>query len=314
MKVIKQITLGALVLLSSVAFAQKPKYKSIGSYDYLQSKMAEDFDKITNVEVNVSATSDEQFKWNAFSQELQFDHLNPDKSTPDKLRLEIIETNTRESKPELKSRTTDEKKTYYKYTNNFTLFYNIMLYRNDILLWKDSKLISGKATGPEKSSRSSAVSSHNKAILTAKGEKISVTAKDIKVDIDELFIDVDKKVDIFMYMIKAKKHNYDAYNKKTESIQSMLANKKFDNLGESVEFYERILTESDVENKKAKVNLEVTAATHFNLGVTHFMLKEYKSAIKHLKAARKLKGLRLTNLDYLKEVAEGLLVREELRM
>lgn len=313
MKYFKVLAIGTATLIGTAAFAQKPKYRAFGVFEYFQPKMDEDFDKVTNVDINVRATSDQQFKWNAFTQELQFNNLNPDKSTPDIVKLEIIETHTNESKSQLKTRRTDDDITYYRYENRFDLDYDVMLYRNDALLWKEHLRLNGDVVGREKRSRKSAVVSHNKAILSAKGDEISKAAKELKVDIDELFVDVYKSVDVFMYTVKGKKHNYDDYNKMAESVGAMNTSKDYDKLKELVPYFENVLKDSDIENKKARINLEVTAATRFNLGVTHFMLGNYNEAISNFNVAKELKGLRFTNLYYLTEISEGLLLREELR-
>jgi len=57
----------------------------------------------------------------------------------------------------------------------------------------------------------------------------------------------------------------------------------------SIAKWENALKESDVENKKARINEELTCAIYHNLGVTYFLAKEYPKAIEYFTKCKDIK-------------------------
>lgn len=97
--------------------------------------------------------------------------------------------------------------------------------------------------------------------------------------------------------VKAKKYKYDDYYKAFESFKSGLASviESEENLdvaatsfNQAINGFETILSESDLENKKARINKKVTVAAYLNIGLSYFMLKDYVKASEYLEKAQEI--------------------------
>ena len=82
-----------------------------------------------------------------------------------------------------------------------------------------------------------------------------------------------------VYLVKDKKVDYlaaiEGYSLLAESYEKIEAKKK---INEAISLWEKALTESDMENKKARIDEEVTYATYQNLVEAYIWVDEYSKA------------------------------------
>ncbi len=101
-----------------------------------------------------------------------------------------------------------------------------------------------------------------------------------------------------LYTFKAKKHNYDDYDK-----AMTLAKEAFEaysdsliypvegfstKIGEAIVIWEQALKESDIENKKARVSEKITGLTLQNLAFSYIWLNDFENANKCIEAGQEL--------------------------
>lgn len=95
--------------------------------------------------------------------------------------------------------------------------------------------------------------------------------------------------------VKPKKHNYDdyieAYNLATEGYEILAKDEETakTKLLEAIVIWEKALTESDVNNKKARINKNVTVATYLNLIEAYIWTNQYDKVNEIISKANKVK-------------------------
>jgi tetratricopeptide (TPR) repeat protein len=118
--------------------------------------------------------------------------------------------------------------------------------------------------------------------------------------------------------IKDKKVSYDDYNqafeKATTAYSKLASNEKkaeaAAELEKAVELWNNALKESDVKNKKARVDAKVTAATHLNCAEAYMWLNNFEEAEKHL---NKIKMLDISKYETLAKDLNTVIVEQKSR-
>ncbi len=117
--------------------------------------------------------------------------------------------------------------------------------------------------------------------------------------------------------VKAKKYNYDDFFSAFDLMKkgsSVVQSNEDDidsaavSLNEAIATFQEILKESDMENKKARVNKNITMLCYANIGLCYFYLKDYTLAAEILGKATAIdKGF--TNILKIQETADDMIKR-----
>ena len=117
--------------------------------------------------------------------------------------------------------------------------------------------------------------------------------------------------------VKAKKHNYDDFFKAFDLVKKGYEAVKTDeenieaaatSLNEAISIFGEVLKESDIENKKARVNKNVTMLCHANIGICYFLMKDYTQAAETLAKATEI-NKNFGSIATLQKKSEGLVKR-----
>lgn len=100
----------------------------------------------------------------------------------------------------------------------------------------------------------------------------TATAKAKKENYDDFF----KAYDLF-------KKGYTAVSENEDNIEEAATS-----LNEAITIWQEILKESDVENKKARINEKITMVTYANIGFCYFLMKDYPNAIEFFNKSKEL--------------------------
>ncbi len=99
---------------------------------------------------------------------------------------------------------------------------------------------------------------------------------------------------LHLYKVKPKKHKYNDYDEALEVAMQgadiVIANendieKAKPHFNKAIELWNVALKESDVDNKKARINKKVTALTHYNIAMCQFLMKDYEACIAAMEKA-----------------------------
>lgn len=91
-----------------------------------------------------------------------------------------------------------------------------------------------------------------------------------------------------VFNIKPKKHKYDDYLQAFESLTSgyklLVSDNKSaqERINNAISTWEKILTESNPSDKKARINSDITVVTHINLAEAYFWSNNFVKAEEHL--------------------------------
>lgn len=90
-----------------------------------------------------------------------------------------------------------------------------------------------------------------------------------------------------------KRFDFSDIDKAKTSLQQAIGKLNSDDVEEAnadlkvvINICEKALTESKVDDKRARVNRKVTAMLHYNCGLAHFLMNNFKQAGKHLNKAK----------------------------
>lgn len=150
-----------------------------------------------------------------------------------------------------------------------------------------------KVSGDLKSSKVEAEKSWREQ---SKGAPASMYLRGVKAmndTLNERFCFRDKILPAYVYLIKEKKFAYPEVNKAAQHVQQVLLNhsSSTDLLKEEtkqlvekdIQVFQVLLKESTPQDKKSKVNGQVTNALKWNLGVCYFLIEDYQKAYQSLK-------------------------------
>jgi len=117
-------------------------------------------------------------------------------------------------------------------------------------------------------------------------------------------------------MVKPKKYEYDEFFNAYEQIFTgysyIIENREEADtyIKDAINNWETALKESDKENKKARINLKVTAVTHLNCAEAYCWLNDFQSARRHI---MKVKMLKTKKYDRKVEACQKLIADQEKR-
>ncbi|MCB9223616.1 MAG: tetratricopeptide repeat protein [Crocinitomicaceae bacterium] len=119
--------------------------------------------------------------------------------------------------------------------------------------------------------------------------------------------------------VKPKKFDYDNFNKgvdvcakavplytagfqTTDEIKSICI--------EAIDLWKKELAESNLEDNKARINKNLTAALYFNIGMAYFLMEEYDLAVTNLEKGHEVDGYSIALHSYWIEQAKSISIRK----
>jgi len=308
------------ILVASIvnqSLAQKIKKTDLVSYDYIQlptNPLPKEY-KSYLLKVLTKKEEDKKIIFSKF----EFEGFEKKDSGLVDFTIEI-KTSSYEKEPQLKVRTDSDGKTtyYYKYEISFTT--------KATLFDKDQKEIYSIVKKRIKPGFTSNATSKGGAKVNL-GKSIKLLKKSntkiIPVLLSKAFNDksgfIKKSNDLNIYYVKAKKYKYDdfdfAYNTaiKAANIIKADSNSEDDCLKAylpAIKNWEQALEESEIANKKARINKDVTCAAYYNLGNAFLLCKDYDKAIENFRKISEI-DKNFSDVDELMLFCEDLKKREE---
>jgi tetratricopeptide (TPR) repeat protein len=213
----------------------------------------------------------------------------------------------------------EKKRTYYYYSAKATFKYKVRVFANlDEIIYSDEVSGNETVTGGEDQNSSKAYDSFKSKRSTYMADLISEKAGVISSRINERYCFPIKKERIESAFIKAKKFNYDDYTGFFESMKEgygIVSNDEnaiteaMPSFDKAIEGFKKMLTESDPENRKARINKSVTALLYANIGNCYFMLKEYDKAQDAFNMGGEFKN-NIGDMRHMKNLSEDLQKRK----
>lgn len=314
------------LFLCSGLFAQSIKKETFGLYNYLQPRVSSALDDAKLYYLKIELSDDELHRRKSIEEELEINKFDLAGASDEyDFTIQINESDFKfgESKRQSASRTVTEngkerRITDYYYVGTMGYSYVIkVLDKNDEELFRE--IISGNVTtkGSKSTSYSSALKSYNRQKFTAKEKVVGDFIDKASAAISEYFTDVEKTMYMRVPYVKSKKFDYpefdQAYALLEKSYNSLnddvnISETTIADLNQVIELLTSYLNEADIENKKAKVNRDVTSATHFDIGMAYFMMRDYTNAKMHFSKCMEIeKGVvaGIPNWLYLAETFES---------
>jgi len=285
----KNLTLIILTCISVSLFAQKTKTKGCGWYEYIQppSNMALSQFKSYFVEPDLSSEriSDIKSKCNLTGLTKTNNEVDADvivKISVTRIAFQPHDYKKNETTTEKDGvKTTTVTHTYTGY-GSYNVRYKIYSRANNELLYS-TDYQGGKSINV--SSRTSATDAYNKyknQKQSAKNNYVGAGIIAINKKVNDVLCYLNKKQNIKGLEVKAKKFNYDDYNKGIEILATFLndPNKetRTTEINNAIKFWETEIPNADLDSKKARINKKVLAGAHYNIGLAHFMLYNYEKA------------------------------------
>ena len=294
---IKLIALAVLILPFG-SQAQKVKKEGFGFFNYFQPRSSTALDDAKYYFLKVDVGDGDAYRRGMFEEQVVIADLFEDAGVDNEpgFTINIVEspfkfgTESRKSYAEkYKQGDVEKSRTVYYYIS--TMSYQYMLK----VLDKDGnelvrEVVSGsvQAKGRTSNTARKAHDYYIKDKLNYKENAVKGSAEKISDYFNDYFTDAEKTVQVRAPRISGK-HDYSEYDaafaKLEKAYELLNGNKPSDEanemLDEAIVYWTELLKESDVDNKKAKVNEKVTAATQYNLGLAHFFKYDFVNANKH---------------------------------
>ncbi len=115
---------------------------------------------------------------------------------------------------------------------------------------------------------------------------------------------IQEKEKFNFYYGKGKDYDYSASEEASETAVNALEYKNFEALDGPIEVWKSMLTESNLEDKKAKVNPNVTQALHENLSIALYWKADYVQASYHIGEALKIANTGMVNTNEVQKLTD----------
>lgn len=176
-----------------------------------------------------------------------------------------------------------------------------------------SQEISGELThtGQASDTKSTALSNYNSTKATAATEPLRSSVSNMNSEIKDKYCYLPQEFGLDLITVKPKKFNYDNFNKGAELIKQAIALRTEETIipeeakvlcKQAVDIWLVELKESDLVDKKARINDQLTGALYYNIGMTYFLLGDYQLANDNLlKAAEFDKNVTMSHVSFIRD-------------
>lgn len=282
---------------SSNSYAQKVKKDGLGYFNYQQPRATTILDQAKHYSLYISTEEGGAFRKDVIVEEMKIPAFTriDDRNKAD-FMMSIEELPFKFDKEKKKNLSGGENGvTSYYYTGNID--YNYLL---KVLNPKGEEIYRKIARGSVKTSGRSSTSltdAHRNYVKDKNKFKENCAKEAAKIfakAFNEEFTDVDKTVHLRAAYIKAKKFDYDGFEKAYADLIKLyeILNVNNEQTEETRQLKEACITywtefakEVEPENKKARVTVDGAAAAHYDMGLIYFFCKEYALATEQFKKA-----------------------------
>ena len=206
------------------------------------------------------------------------------------LVFEKTEESTQTSESEVNgvktSKTTYSALASYQHKNTI----NVLL-KDGTSVFFDERADRSIHNGEAADSKSAALTSFEKTKINSATDRLKEAIGIMRDKIIETYCYLPKTNGVDIITVKPKKFNYDNFNKGAELIKQAVAMQTADFLTpeeaktlckQAIDLWLVELKESDLVDKKARINDELTAALYYNIGIAYFICEDYSLAYENL--------------------------------
>lgn len=293
---------------SSLTFAQKVQKEGVGDYKYVQLPSKITLVDFKTYNVDAKGMNDDAYRRDAIRSQISlagYDKLSA-RAEADFV-VEVEEYPLRFSDAEKKSKTTttkvdgvEKKSTSYWYVSKCNFKYVLRVFdKAGAQMFADELAGEDAITGGQDGSSSTAWENYKTAINNYRSSVISDKVSSLNGRINNKYCFPVKSEYIVAGKVKPKKHDYSDINGVLDVFKAGFEIVKADEnaieeaavkLDEAISIYKKVLEESDIENKKARINKDVTAALYYNIAISCYLLKDYPMAIENFNKAIEVKS------------------------
>lgn len=214
----------------------------------------------------------------------------------------------------------EKKTTYYYYS--YEVYYKLVARILDINgeeLYSTTANMGSRHRTTDFTSSKPALERANKEISGIRAKVTEGGAKKLTNMVSDKFGYPKKHKTLKGYRIKAKKHNYDdfdnAFDIAIEATGIVIENENnteqcLKAYKPALDIWEDAILESDTENKKARINKNVTCASYYNIGVAYILCKDFDKALENFENIIEI-DKKFSNTDVLIKYSKNRKLRKE---
>jgi tetratricopeptide (TPR) repeat protein len=307
MKALKCILIILLIGSATVIFAQRVDKEKVGIYQYVQLPSDITLVNFKTYKVDAKGMNGDAYRRDAIASNIALAGYDKIGSREDAdFIVEVEEYPLRYGEPQRRTQErtvkvdgVEKKVTDYWYSNacNYKYVLHIFNKAGELLLTKEA---SGEdnIVGRTESSASKAWESYGVAVQQHESSVIPEKVSMLNSIINNVYCFPVKREDIIAGNVKAKKFDYSDVNAGYELLVAGFeivrvnenaiddAAVKFN---EAITTFTKVLGESNLEDKKARIDKDITAMLYYNIAVSYFLMKDYTKAIENFSKAIEVK-------------------------
>jgi len=293
----------SLFCASVFAEAQKLDNIKFGYYNYIQPSATDALNGSKNFVLKIELKDGDAYRKDLFASGLDTEGFSeaPD---PELAEFEIFikeyktsftEATKSSSTEKYKEDGVEKSRTVYSYSSSASWHFAIFVYdkdRNE--LFREDIKGGDKLRGPSSTSIDRAHREYLNSKNGYKEKKVNEQVKALSEKFNEHFADLEKSTMVRGINIKAKKMDYDDFHAGFEGLEKAYAilaksdgstDESIGLINAAIPEFEKVLNEADLEDKKARVNADVAAAAHYDLGLAYFFNGDFTNSQKHFDEA-----------------------------
>lgn len=289
----------SFILCSSFnSYAQKVKKDGLGYFNYQQPRATTILDQAKHYSLHISTEEGGSFRKDVIVEEMKIPAFTKidDRNKAD-FMMSIEELAFKFGKEKKKSISGGENGAtshYYAGTINYNYLLKVLNPQGEEIYRKIAKG-SVKTSGRSSTSLTDAHRNYVKDKNKFKENCAKEAAKTFEKAFNEEFTDMAKTVHLRAAYIKAKKYNYDGFEKAYADLLKLYEILNVNNeqteetklLKEAcIAYWSEFVKEIEPENKKARVTVEAAAAAHYDMGLVYFFCKDYALATEQFELAQ----------------------------
>ncbi len=281
-----------LALVSSDVAAQKIKKVEQGMFNFDLPRMSKKLDGYNSYHVIAEVSNDRSYRRRIFEDRISLDPIpRADANTDPDFIVYVKELPIYFREPERKSRKkkVDEREvTYYYYKGSYLGKASVKVETKDgNVVYNEMIEVTDFIKGGEMRSSSEAKDDYLERKVGWREDSAEKIAAEITSRLKSEYTNESKSLVFYSTKVSGKKADYSDFDVALEEQLNVFLDYQTNNsvtdamaevLEKNKEKWLTILNESDVNNKKARINKKVTAAAKYHLGFTYYLLGDYKNA------------------------------------
>lgn len=307
-------------------FAQKDKRDYFGEYKYTQLPLSPLPENYKSYSVTAETQWDDPYRRDLMFDAIHLEGFEKVRSGAHQFVVKIEEYPFRVNDYKKETKVVKEKKdgieksvNYYYYT--FSTQYRVrveVLGDNGSTLMSDAYDLGQEFKTKEYQNSNQAYEDYDKLKKSARENALKGAMERINMELNSRYGFPRMSEKLFAYNVKPKKYTYEEFDRAFADAQSALqvSNANENNiegvkekLQPAIDVWTEALKNSDLEDKKAKINKNVTCVCYYNLGTAYLLLHEYDKAVENFRKMNDVKKM-FAVTDRLESLAMDLKRRE----